>query len=325
VAVITNKLIFRIKEVVPGIPRVGLIIAAFLLVLVSMILLHQWSQSRNSVSPIEILFGAPPAPARDARVFSQDDVTIYMPSDATELDGTLFIAVAGPNLSLVLDDIRWFLLRVATVEFRSPDGRTLSGVSFSAPVEICFQLTEEQWQAYTEKPDSYRVQYYADLMSPPRWEALPQSTYPDRFQLCGQTHDLSVFGLAVQAQPGIPVTGLIAALPPTAASQPAQARDRRGTNYSSDTSALQVIPSAAPTQLQPTDPPPAEPRVTEPSPASPAVTDEQKEEQKAEDKQQKEEEKAQEKQQKEEDKAQDKQQKEEDKANGQDKKDKEKK
>jgi hypothetical protein len=236
--------------------------------------------------------------------------------------------------------MRWILLRVVTVEFQSPDGRTLSGVSFSAPVEICFQLTQEQWQAYTKEPDSFRVQYYAELMSPPRWEMLPPSTYPDRLQLCGQTHDLSVFGLAVQVQPGIPVTGLIAALPPAAANQPAQAHDRRGTNNSSGASALQVIPSAAatqipPTQLRPTDPPPAEPDVTEPSPAIPAVTDEQKKEEKAQDKQQKEEEKAQDKQLKEEEKAQDKQQKEEEKArdkqlkeeekaNGKDKKDKEK-
>lgn len=245
-----NRQILDIKEQVKGIPAVGWMIAAALLVLSLLIVLHSWSQSKNGVSPIEILLGTPSGSPRDVTVVSQDGVTVYMPANATELDGTLSIAVAAPSLMLVADDTEWNILKVVKVEFRNSDGMSIPNVFFSEPLEICFHLAEEQWQAFAESPDSFRVQHYADRSYPPGWEVLPQVTYPDRLMLCGQAKELSLFRLAVRAPAVIPVTGGIVA--------PVQAREE---NPSTSTNASQDSPedSAPAIQSQPTDAPAVEP------------------------------------------------------------------
>ena len=250
----TNRQISDIRGQVARIPKLGFIIAAFMLGLVILIVIH--SGSKKIISPIEILLGNPQGPSRDAIVVSQDDITIYMPPNATDLDGTIFFAAAEPNLSLIADETEWILAKVVRVEFRRPDGALVPDISFSEPLDICFDFAEDQWQVFTENPDSYRIQYYADQKTPPRWEILPQFTYPDRFQLCGQTHKLSVFGLAIQADAGIPVTGLTTTLAPAAVLPPVQVRERRERDSSGNARAPQVIPTnPPPTSIPPTQPP----------------------------------------------------------------------
>jgi hypothetical protein len=251
-----NRQILDIKGQVKRIPAVGWMIAAALLILSLLILLHSWSQSRSGVSPIEILLGTPSGSPRDVTIVSQDGVTVYMPANATELDGTLSIAVAAPSLLLVADDTEWNVLKVVKVEFRNPDGMSLPNVFFSEPLEICFHLAEEQWQAFSESPDSFRVQHYADRSYPPGWEVLPQVTYPDRFMLCGQAKELSLFRLAVRVPAVLPVTGGIVA--------PVQAREE---NPSSSTNASQDGPAdpAPAIQPQPTVAPAVEPPAERPA------------------------------------------------------------
>jgi hypothetical protein len=74
-------------------------------------------------------------------------------------------------------------------------------------VEVCFRLTEEQWQDFQERPGAYQVQHYLEDSDPPAWELLPMSTYEENFELCGLTARLSAFALAVLPQSEIPVTG----------------------------------------------------------------------------------------------------------------------
>jgi hypothetical protein len=280
----TNRLFLDIERRLVRIPKVGVIMAVFIVSLVILILSHVWSQSKNLVSPIEILLGAPPTVApREATEISQGDVTIYVPANATELEGSLSLAVAWPNLLLAAESTKWMIPEVVSVEFRRPDGVFVPDVSFSEPLEVCFTLAEDHWQAFMQDPEAYQVQYYADQQSPSRWQSLPQVTHPDRFQLCGQTNKLSMFGLAIQAKVGIPMTGLTAGFIQALLIPPPATREHRDRDTSA-TTAPQIIPTDPPTnvpatqppvvQPQPTDPPPAEPAVVNP-PADPPVKDNQ--------------------------------------------------
>lgn len=271
----------------------GVIIAAVLLVLAILMLLH--SRSENVVSPIEILLGTPQGISSDTKVFSQDGVTVYMPPGATELDGRISIATAQPDLSLVADNSGWIIPKVVKVEFWSLEGAPLRDISFSKPLEICFDLTEEQWQGYSQKPEAYRIQHYAAQQSLPVWKTLPLVTYPERFQLCGQTYKLSLFGLSIQAEAGIPITGFTTSMPPAAALPSIQTSERRDRNNSGGADTAQVIPTnPPPTQVPaaqgspedppPTQPPAIQPQPTDPPPAEPPPADPPKEEKEKEDK-----------------------------------------
>lgn len=257
----TNRHMSEIKRI--GTSRLGVIVALVMLLLVILILTHSRSQSRNIVSPIEILLGAPEGLSGDVAVFSQGDVTVYMPPGATELDGIISIAAAEPSLSLLVDDSGWIPIKVVNLEFRSMEGVPVVGVTFSRPLEICFTLADELWQVLTQNPEAYRIQYFADQKHPSHWESLPQVTYPDRSQLCGQTQQLSLFALAFQKEVGIPVTGLITVYSPIATRN----RERRESARSDNANVLQVIPTNPPTgdvtlvQPQLANPPAVEPPV----------------------------------------------------------------
>lgn len=259
------------------IPKVGFIIAAFMLILAILIILH--SRSKDAVSPLEILLGTPQGLSSDVKVFSQDGVTVYMPPGATELDGTISIATAQPDLSLVADDTSWIIPKVVKVEFLSLEGAPIRDISFSEPLEICFDFTEEQWQGYSQNPEAYQVRYYAAEKSLPGWETLPLVTHPDRSQVCGQTYRLSLFGLSIQAEAGIPVTGFTTSMPPAAVLPSIQTSERREGNNSNNSGVSQVIPTnppptnipptQPPAQVVPTNPPPTQPPALPPQPVDP--------------------------------------------------------
>jgi hypothetical protein len=252
-------------------PKLGLIIAAFILSLVILILAHSWTRSKHFVSPIEILLGTPPAAvSRKATEISQGDVTVYMPANATELDGSISISVAQPNLLLAVENTKWIIPEVVSVEFRRPDGVFVPDISFSEPLEVCFNLAEDHWQAFMQDQEAYQVQYYADQKNPSRWESLPQVTHPDQHQLCGQTYKLSMFGLAIQVKVGIPVTGLTAGLAQALLIPPAATREHRDRDTST-TMAPQVIATNPPTNSPATQPPVVQPQPTDPPPAEPPV------------------------------------------------------
>jgi len=258
-----NRQFLNTERPVVRVPKLGSIVAAFILSLILLILAHSWSQSKHLVSPLEILLGTPQAPAREPVEISRDDVTVYMPASATELEGTLSIAVAQPDLVLVIQNIKWIVPKVVHVEFLRPDGALVPAISFSEPLEVCFTLAEDHWQAFMQDTGAYQVRYYADQQNPPGWQSLPQVTHPDRHQVCGQTGKLSMFGLAIRAQVGMPVTGLTAGLAQLLAVPPTATRQHRDRD-SSAASAPQVVP---------TDPPATQPPVAQPQPAEPPVKD----------------------------------------------------
>lgn len=180
------------------------IIVAFMIVLAALMMLHQRSRAENVVSPIEVLLGTPPGPSGEIQTITLGPVTVYVPPDATTEAGSINISLASPSQALVGDDSGWNRAYVVNVEFRNPNGMTLQEISFNEPVEICFNLTQAEWQAFMAQTDAYQVQHFDEQANPPGWVMLPEKTYPARRQLCGQTTHLSLFALASNLE--LPVT-----------------------------------------------------------------------------------------------------------------------
>lgn len=238
--------------------------------LTGLMLLHARGRSGDAVSPIEILFGMPQSASGERIEIRQGDVTVYMLPDATNRAGTISIVAIEPNPLTAADG--WARPTKVNIEFRGPDGTPVPDVRFFHPLEICFKLTEEQWQSLTRDSRLFQVQTYADEKNPPRWEVLPYTLYADRLQLCGKTYHLSVFGLATRAVDpltGATVTSMPGAVTGRMAALPVQTQERRRRDDPSQ--------DAAP--LIPTNPP-AEPQ----PPAGPVTEEKQKDKEKEKDK-----------------------------------------
>ena len=216
---------------------------------------------------------------------STDDVTVYVPANSLETDGTISIARAEQNQFQVSADT-WTRLRTVVIEFLDTEGRPVPDFSFLNRVEVCFRLTEEQWQDFEARPGAYQVQHYRVGQDSQAWEALPLSTYEENLELCGLTFSLSAFSLAVQpADSQIPITGptVISVLPPTSSiprqlvqPYPTKVRVRptstprlptstpvRPTNTPAQPTVIVVQPTN--TQVQPTQPPPTRTPVPPPT------------------------------------------------------------
>jgi hypothetical protein len=140
-------------------------------------------------------------------VISVNNATLYVPGDAINIPGSIAIFPREPNLFTISSDTKWMRPLVVNVEFRDGEGKPVSHITFAKPAEICFKITVERWADYTQHPDEYQVQTYAEEKTPPVWETLTLVTHPDRSQLCGQTDHLSVFALATKPETIIPLTG----------------------------------------------------------------------------------------------------------------------
>jgi hypothetical protein len=141
-------------------------------------------------------------------VIGINNVTLYMPRDATDVAGSIAIFPREPNLFSTSGDTRWIRPLVVNVEFRDEQGKPVSPIVLAKPTEICFKITEERWQDYTRHPNEYEVQTYADEKNPPRWEPLTLVPHPERSQLCGQIDHFSLFALATKPETKIPITGV---------------------------------------------------------------------------------------------------------------------
>ena len=201
-----------------------------------------------------------------AMTITAQNVTVYVPQDSINVAGTILVNSRQPNLFPAAGQETWSRPQIVNVEFLNSEGAPVSGISFSRPIQVCFTLTPEQWGDFTEHPDAYQIQYYAVENDPPAWVALPMAKYPNVSTLCGQVNHLSLFALAVQVEPSIPVTG------PTAT--PSRTSPRPGSTNPSGPPPADTQPPPIPTQLlptntspAPTEPPP--PTDTEPAPTFP--------------------------------------------------------
>jgi hypothetical protein len=162
-------------------------------------------------------------------VIGVSNATLYIPKGVATLPGLISITTRAPNLFSNAPEPGWVRSPVVNVEYWDGVGTPYPRISFTTPAQICFQLTPDLfWQGYTQNPDEFQVQYYAEEQNPPRWLPLPLKTYPDRLQLCGQTGHLSIFALAIKEQTVIPVTG---ATPTLVFPSPAQSTLQAGPGF----------------------------------------------------------------------------------------------
>lgn len=243
----------------PPAPRVAIAVIGILLVgIIILVLIQGLRQPETNGGSIEFSQATQQVLLGQPLTVSSDDVTVYVPPNSTNWEGTISIARGEPNLFQVAYDT-WTRSRVVIIEFSNFEGGSVPNISFFNPIEICFSLTEEQWRKFTLQPGLYQVQYYAAEKNPSVWEMLPMTTYPDKFQLCGQTYHLSVFGLATRLELEIPVTG--ATLTSTATPTPTSPVQIPEPDRNNDRE-RNPTPTKPPTQPPPTDPPPTEPPPT---------------------------------------------------------------
>lgn len=262
-----NKRLLDIERPEGPVPRLPLILIGILLILFIVFLVFGLSRPRLAAEPVEIFQITPQATSGAPAAFTHDKVTVYVPPNAIDREGMISIAPGSPNLFQVAQDV-WTRTEVVIVEFLDMNGRALPGITFANPIEICFHLDEEQWQSFTVSPDSFQVQIYTEDRNPSAWEALPMTTHPEEFQVCGQTTHLSIFGLATRLEGEIPVTG------PTLTGTPSPTATRiiLEATWTNDRNRRDTATPTRPTSTpRPTNPPPTRtPRPpTQPPPPEP--------------------------------------------------------
>ncbi len=139
-------------------------------------------------------------------VIGMNNAVLYLPYDAISAVGTVSMIARLPN-SFSIAGEEWNRPIIVDIEFRDESGVADAHLTLLKPAQLCFVLSPEGWQAYSQSPDDFQVQYYADEANPPRWEPLPLTAIPERYQLCGETAHLSMFGLAVRNTIVVPITG----------------------------------------------------------------------------------------------------------------------
>ena len=258
----------------PPAPRLAIAIIAILLLGTTALLIMQFFRQPTSIlRSDEVLQVAREDSPEDLTVIVKDDITVYLPANSINREGTISISPAEQDQFLAADDEEWIRPRIVSIDFLNLDGTPVPNVSFFHPIEICFTLTPEQWESLNQEPGRYQVQYFAEQGNPPRWEILPKLAYPDNRQLCGQTYHLSVFALAIQVVEEIPVTGPTATPTPTATStrtilQPRPTREREPNPTPVPPTPTSPLPTQPPPTQPPTQPPPTQPPPTQPPPTT---------------------------------------------------------
>ena len=165
-----------------------------------------------------------------AVTLSVANITVYVPADATNLQGTFSIIQRDPTDFVDANTSDWTRPQIVNVEYLDESGSPYSQVIFFHSIEVCFNLAPVVWRDYGLHPDHYLIQYYAEDQTPPYWQTLAMTTHVDRSQLCGLSPHLSTFGLAAYEIPQIPITGATAieTLNPTQISATAYAKSRGG-------------------------------------------------------------------------------------------------
>ena len=261
----------------PAVPSFGIFLIGFLAVImlpltILILLRPPSSRQQEALAFVQI----PQKQSTDQEIIvSADKTTLYIPKDATDLTGTFVISPRQPDLYSFASEPEWSRPIVVDIEYRNAEGVNYPGITFSKPVSICFTLTPEEWEDFSQRPDDYQVQHFDDKQFPSRWVSLPRTKDPDGYELCGQTDHFSIYALAIKLGEVIPVTG--ATLIPTASPPPTPTvfntqESRRDQN--SEASTVTPLPSAANTRpSQPTQastnfpqPPPTDPATNEPRP-----------------------------------------------------------
>lgn len=254
------------------VPRFALVVIVILAVSITTLVLIQRLKPSNSSTQegsIDFEHAIEEFTTGQAITASVENITVYVPKDSINLKGSISIIPREPNMFTSAGEAEWNRPQIVNVEFQTSEGAT--HVTFSNPIQICFGMTDEQWQDFLQQPDRFQVQYYAEEKNPPVWEFLPVTSYPDRLQLCGQTYHLSTFALAIKSETTIPMTGPTAA--PTLTSTELSVSSAKIPELNQNTGAHDSDSDEIPDNLAPTNPPATDVPPPYPAPTDPSVTE----------------------------------------------------
>jgi hypothetical protein len=146
---------------------------------------------------VEISFSSKQAPQ------DSDDVILVFPSGTPE--DTFTIRISSRELNTLSESgiPGWQHLNVINIEIVDKDNALID-----APVDVCFILNDENWNQLITNPNSYRVEYFDENITPASWAPLAQTIMNERHMICGQATQLSLFALSTNnANQIIPITG----------------------------------------------------------------------------------------------------------------------
>ncbi len=164
------------------------------------------SMDRNAM---EVVQGSVTIQSDQGAILALDhtNARLYIPCCVFGVGGQLQMLVQPPDLFLpAVADTEWQRSQVVNIEYINRDGNLVPGAYSSTPVELCFFLTDEEWQRYLARPRDFQIQVFNTQMTPNEWRPLKMKALEHSHELCGQINHLSVFALAVRGEQ-LPITG----------------------------------------------------------------------------------------------------------------------
>jgi hypothetical protein len=143
-------------------------------------------------------------------------VSVFVPEGAITTAGFLSLVPRETNL-FTRPDEGWRRPNVVNLEFYDTGGALAPNFTFTMPINICFDLDNQEWQALQATPEQFTVQFWNEESSPAEWEDLSVFPLSARGQLCGSVSHLSLFALAIQMEQEEPTEAPDVYVPPTIA------------------------------------------------------------------------------------------------------------
>jgi len=138
-------------------------------------------------------------------------VEVKIPEEAVDSQGFINLVLREPDLFPEAGEPGWSRPYIVNVEFLDSEGNQAPSPPLMSPVEICFELDDEEWdfcQTAAEGETMCKVQNYDNVAVPSVWVDLPKLVYKSKQMICGETTHLSLFALAMKGfEVPIPVTG----------------------------------------------------------------------------------------------------------------------
>lgn len=135
------------------------------------------------------------------------DISVLVPACAIDRKGTIVLTPLGKYINdQISSDSIWTRIRTADISFYNSTGKLVENLEVKCPIQVCFTLTDEEWERYLKVPEDFEIQYLDHNTGNQIWITLLALTYHDSHELCAYHNQLGLFGLAIknitQTDPG---------------------------------------------------------------------------------------------------------------------------
>jgi hypothetical protein len=139
----------------------------------------------------------------------EGNASLYVPCCTFGVGGTISMVEAEANIFSQPPGLeQWLRPNVINVEYYDASGDLVENATTSTPVQVCYQLTDAQWESYLSSPADFQIQRYDTQLFSARWRNTEVSTNEAEKKLCASSNKLALFALAVrQTGAEIPITG----------------------------------------------------------------------------------------------------------------------